>query len=144
MPPDCRARMEAESCNVTFFPLRKTCPFDLENLDDAMKMPGEIRRQRRPLFIAICGAMIVLLIGDVLPITQSGKAVKVASLIVMTVCLGQYVQGIRRIRRLKKDNYEVCLNCGYLLHGLPDNWRCPECGAGFDKKLLKENWLKWS
>ncbi|MDY7110095.1 MAG: hypothetical protein SYC29_15800 [Planctomycetota bacterium] len=33
-------------------------------------------------------------------------------------------------RALRERGFEVCLNCGYWLRGLPeDEDRCPECGA---------------
>lgn len=38
----------------------------------------------------------------------------------------------RRLRRTLRDlGYEICVNCGYDMRGLPEN-RCPECGEAGD------------
>ena len=37
----------------------------------------------------------------------------------------------------------VCFDCGYLLKGLPDEYRCPECNAPYEKRSLQQRWLQW-
>lgn len=44
-----------------------------------------------------------------------------------------------RNREVKNNHYEVCMNCGYLLHGINSD-RCPECGLPFDRMTLEDEW----
>jgi hypothetical protein len=52
-----------------------------------------------------------------------------------------------RERRFKTDvrgrGYEVCLECGYSLQGLPDIHRCPECGVHYAKDSVRAEWKAW-
>jgi hypothetical protein len=54
---------------------------------------------------------------------------------------------IRRRRRLceraEAANYELCLECGYELQGLPEIHQCPECGADYDKVKVRAVWQEW-
>lgn len=58
----------------------------------------------------------------------------------MIVLLARY-----RVRQLGKKaaelSFEVCMRCGYHLHGLPSEGICPECAAGFDKSSLQTAWM---
>ncbi len=52
-----------------------------------------------------------------------------------------------RARRFKKHvkerDYQLCINCGYDLVGLPQEYRCPECGGQYNMPEVKEAWQKW-
>ncbi len=43
---------------------------------------------------------------------------------------------IRRAVRARKEPF--CIYCGYNLSGLPDNYRCPECGRPYTWQLIAE------
>ncbi|MGB2987891.1 MAG: hypothetical protein WBE26_18640 [Phycisphaerae bacterium] len=46
-------------------------------------------------------------------------------------------------RTVRAHQYEVCWNCGYSLHGLPDVHNCPECGTEYEKDTLRNDWISW-
>lgn len=49
----------------------------------------------------------------------------------------------RFARLVIRRGYEVCLNCGYALHALPEAYQCPECGATYDKSQVRDAWRAW-
>jgi hypothetical protein len=53
--------------------------------------------------------------------------------------------GTRRrfLRRVFTDDAEHCLNCGYLLIGLPRTHICPECGVNYDVHEVKLAWVRY-
>lgn len=40
-------------------------------------------------------------------------------------------------------NYEACLNCGYDLHNLPEQHKCPECGTAFEIQATRQRWREF-
>jgi len=50
------------------------------------------------------------------------------------------IHAIRFRRSLKALDFAVCLDCGYLLRGLPDEHVCPECGRAFRLAEVREAW----
>lgn len=107
-------------------------------------MPRQIWNDRRLTVIGL-GSMLFLLFGSwaILPrrITIYVLALN-ACLILISVIMRMLSDG-RRGRQLKKENFRVCINCEYLLHGLPDSGRCPECGVEYEVHELKDEWMKW-
>jgi hypothetical protein len=57
--------------------------------------------------------------------------------------IGNFVIRRRLERRTRIHDCRVCSECGYLLHGLPDAGRCPECGVEYEWTKLKQQWQKW-
>ena len=51
-----------------------------------------------------------------------------------TISLSLYL-----IRNAVRSRHEpFCIFCGYNLKGLPDNYRCPECGRHYTFKMIDE------
>lgn len=46
-------------------------------------------------------------------------------------------------RHLKEQEFRVCLDCGYDLHGLPDAHVCPECSRPYEIAELADSWRDW-
>ena len=61
-----------------------------------------------------------------------------AKLFVFVVAIALTLAGfvIRRAVRARKEPF--CIYCGYNLTGLPDNYRCPECGRPYNWQLIAE------
>ena len=50
----------------------------------------------------------------------------------------------RRLHReVLKAHYQACTQCGYCLHGLPAEHKCPECGNDYDFDSLEREWQRW-
>jgi len=60
------------------------------------------------------------------------KLLMAAGAIALT--LAGYV--VRRAVRARREPF--CIHCGYNLTGLPDNYRCPECGRPYTWRLIAE------
>jgi len=61
-----------------------------------------------------------------------GKFLFFAGAVAMS--LAGYV--IRVAARARKEPF--CIHCGYNLTGLPDDYRCPECGRPYNWRLIEE------
>ncbi|MBI4719555.1 MAG: hypothetical protein HY763_17295 [Planctomycetes bacterium] len=57
-------------------------------------------------------------------------------LLVAAVALSLAAYVIRRAVRARTEPF--CIFCGYNLTGLPDNYRCPECGRPYTWRLVDE------
>ncbi len=77
-----------------------------------------------------------------------GMGLKVGFL-ALAVMLGVIVNfapllvGRRPRREVLAANYRLCFHCGYSLEHLPDEHRCPECGAEYTFAQIREGWLDW-
>lgn len=49
----------------------------------------------------------------------------------------------RHDRILRKNSCLMCIECGYLLNGLPDNHACPECGTPYVFEEIRRCWEDW-
>lgn len=49
----------------------------------------------------------------------------------------------RFFERVWKADFDVCLECGFHLAGLPDQHRCPECGRPFFRAAAADAWKQW-
>jgi predicted RNA-binding Zn-ribbon protein involved in translation (DUF1610 family) len=52
----------------------------------------------------------------------------------VAISLAGYV--VRRAVKARREPF--CIHCGYNLSGLPDNYRCPECGQPYTWRLIAE------
>ena len=48
------------------------------------------------------------------------------------------------VERLREARFEICLECGYSLSGLPEEGRCPECGEQYQKTGVVARWHNWA
>lgn len=46
----------------------------------------------------------------------------------------------RFLRSVIRDDYCLCITCGYTLLGLPSESRCPECGSQYQYSTLRSTW----
>ena len=62
----------------------------------------------------------------------------------LVLMLGVGMIRVVAVRRFCADlfahDFEMCVECGYPLTGLPEQHQCPECGKGYD---MKETRLAW-
>lgn len=49
----------------------------------------------------------------------------------------------RHTRILRKNDCLMCIECGYLLSGLPDDHACPECGTAYVFEETRRRWKDW-
>lgn len=51
---------------------------------------------------------------------------------------------LRRYRAfLKNHDWQVCMQCGYILEHLSSNQKCPECGEAYDSETIRKYWQAW-
>jgi hypothetical protein len=62
----------------------------------------------------------------------------VSSIILLAVAHRLAIRALARI--LYKRSWAVCMACGYSLQGLPESYRCPECGTSFELHETRSTW----
>jgi hypothetical protein len=88
--------------------------------------------------IPALGLLLLLVAGVFLPglrllvLVLEFKFFIVAAAI--AISLAGYV--VRQAVRARREPF--CIHCGYNLSGLPDNYRCPECGRPYTWRLIAE------
>lgn len=58
----------------------------------------------------------------------------------IAVSVGWLIAGNRMRMRLARARFQVCLNCGYSLRGLPERGCCPECGSEYELSRVRQVW----
>lgn len=53
------------------------------------------------------------------------------------ICMRRLAALVRQVDCL------LCTDCGYVLHGLENPVRCPECGRTVDTEVLRRSWKDW-
>lgn len=73
-----------------------------------------------------------------------GLIVVSAAILLPVMCRRAYRRSKRRFcATVSRDGFQVCVECGYLLRGLPNAHTCPECGCQYDKDTLTATWTNW-
>jgi len=93
----------------------------------------------RWVYLLPAAGLLLLLGGAVIfPPLAGVMAVLGVKLLVVVGALAITLTGyvIRRAVRARREPF--CIHCGYNLSGLPDNYRCPECGRPYTWRLIAE------
>lgn len=107
-------------------------------------MPRLIWNDRRWTVLGL-GSMVILLLGSwaFLPRRVTICVLALNACVMLMSVIMRILSDGRRGRQLKAQDFKVCINCEYLLHGLPPSGRCPECGVEYEVEELKRLWLSW-
>jgi hypothetical protein len=103
-----------------------------------------IRRWHRSTYLLPVGAAaLTALAGFALsftvdvPLEYTVGIVLVVAIVFHGILTYRFEQFVARIHR---QNRELCLQCGYNLHGLPAQHTCPECGTVYEIESVKAEW----
>lgn len=110
-----------------------------------------LRKQHRGIWAALLMPLVpaavmglVMVLRDLIP-TNLGNVGLAAGLLVQLAISYLVIAALGRIAwkpavtiALRRLGYDVCINCGYLLRGLPATvTHCPECGTRRDSPLIE-------
>jgi hypothetical protein len=76
------------------------------------------------------------------PVLLVGASVAIGATLVSLEALHWIIKR-RFVRWLREQDYRMCLHCGYVLTGLPDEHQCPECGAAYKLEETVGEWRAW-
>jgi hypothetical protein len=87
--------------------------------------------------IVVCGLLLLGVVAGVLFAAPGLLWIgfKLISLLV-SVVISVAGYGIRRAVQARNEPF--CIFCGYNLNGLPDHYRCPECGRAYTWEQIAE------
>jgi hypothetical protein len=111
------------------------------------RVPGVIWRAQRHLLVI--GALTIAVGCIFFAIPSSWNWARSTALLVFLLgalalnCEAFRVRA-RTIRRARGLNYQLCIQCGYPLVGLPSSGHCPECGEPYHQETLPWTWERWS
>ncbi len=93
----------------------------------------------RWLFLAPAVVLLLLLAGAIFfqrwRVVLFILGVKLLGIVAaIAFSLAGYV--VKRAARARTEPF--CIHCGYCLTGLPDNYRCPECGRPYTWRVIQE------
>lgn len=132
--------------------------FSLARSQGSANWPGSLRRWLFApwggMFCNACfafvfsSAIMSLLPGGMLRPDTSASLERrgIALLAVMIGVVGFFIvfRRVRAVRRRVRGNrFMPCLECGYVLTGLGERSRCPECGVAFQIEDVRRAWTKW-
>ena len=96
-------------------------------------------RARRRNLLVPAGIWILLIFGGWYYPAFSGIAIALGfKLTLVLLAFAVSLVGYVTRAALKAMKEPFCIYCGYNLTGLPDNYRCPECGRPYTHKLIEE------
>ena len=106
-----------------------------------------MRRRRRTVVYFACAAVATVLLFFVAPLRVDPFARGVPLVMqaamwtaVLILHLALRRREKRFVERVRGLDYRVCPSCGYLLTGLPDSGKCPECGEDYELQKLRDIW----
>ena len=108
------------------------------------------RRWRRMAWLngAVIVALVVgLILSPELPL--NGPCFGMFCVFIAWIINGMLIRRYKRwwvssfYRRLRRLDFQICLDCGYDLHGLPEAHVCPECSRPYELNELTEAWRGW-
>jgi predicted RNA-binding Zn-ribbon protein involved in translation (DUF1610 family) len=104
-------------------------------------MPRQIWDRFRVFFAAMSVTALALGMSMIfVPDPWRWMAVLAMALLLITVNLAKRGAAVQSNLQLGAVGYEICIVCGYSLHGLPSESICPECGYEFQKEQLARLW----
>ena len=84
------------------------------------------------------GLLLLLAAGVFMPGLRGVVLILEFKLFIAVAAIGVSLAGYVIRRAVKARREPFCIHCGYNLSGLPDNYRCPECGRPYTWRLIAE------
>ncbi|MCB9858172.1 MAG: hypothetical protein H6818_21005 [Phycisphaerales bacterium] len=109
--------------------------------------PPIVRRRLRWGFVATVVVLTLLIGGKLLHVFDNPRAGNVAYALALGAAVYDVLILVTSIRywrrRALETEGQLCLNCGYILAGLPDSDACPDCGRQYVMDDTRSTWLQW-
>lgn len=101
---------------------------------------------------AVCNVLwvviILVFVGGFLRGSGPSMSVIMAYTVLMATVSAIWAIGPRQLRnryrkRLEANDHLICVDCGYVLAGLPERHTCPECGLAYVADEVRTVWMNW-
>jgi len=107
--------------------------------------PPRIVRDAQRMQVAWAIVLILLMLCIIIAITVYSFFHAVVVMVAAAALSRVYphVQTRRWLERARRHDGLICPQCGYVLKGLPEEHRCPECGREYDLRHVRDQWREW-